>query len=291
MRAIPPAFTGGAMTLAHCWLLTRRDGVKFGFTDHDMDIEFSDLICIAQTGLSTSDLTDATGFEVTGGDLLGALTSAGITESDISAGLYDGAMIEIFLVDWTDVATNCLIERGTLGEFRRNGGQFICEMRGLSSLYQEEKGRIYQHLCTADLGDAQCGVGLSDPRYHLDCAIVSTDSAHYIEIAADPDLYRFDKGKVEVLTGANQGQISEVKSQISGPGLIGLYLWTLPAHPIGIGDQVRVTVGCDKSFATCRTIFSNSLNFRGFPHIPGPDFILEIAKNGDAVMDGGSLFK
>lgn len=32
-------------------------------------------------------------------------------------------------------------------------------------------------------------------------------------------------------------------------------------------------LGCDKRFATCRDRFSNSLNFRGFPTIPGDDFI------------------
>jgi len=33
------------------------------------------------------------------------------------------------------------------------------------------------------------------------------------------------------------------------------------------------SLGCDKRFATCRDRFSNTLNFRGFPTIPGDDFI------------------
>ncbi|MGB3626453.1 MAG: DUF2163 domain-containing protein, partial [Henriciella sp.] len=31
---------------------------------------------------------------------------------------------------------------------------------------------------------------------------------------------------------------------------------------------------CDKRFETCRDTFSNTENFRGFPHMPGPDAIL-----------------
>lgn len=31
---------------------------------------------------------------------------------------------------------------------------------------------------------------------------------------------------------------------------------------------------CDKQFATCRDTFSNAENFRGFPHMPGPDAVL-----------------
>ncbi|MFN3313088.1 MAG: DUF2163 domain-containing protein [Hyphomonas sp.] len=33
-------------------------------------------------------------------------------------------------------------------------------------------------------------------------------------------------------------------------------------------------VSCDHRFATCRDVFGNAENFRGFPHLPGPDFVL-----------------
>jgi len=40
---------------------------------------------------------------------------------------------------------------------------------------------------------------------------------------------------------------------------------------------------CDQRFETCRDVFSNSENFRGFPHMPGNDFILSgpAAANND----------
>ena len=31
---------------------------------------------------------------------------------------------------------------------------------------------------------------------------------------------------------------------------------------------------CDQRFETCRSVFSNTENFRGFPHLPGNDFVL-----------------
>ena len=46
---------------------------------------------------------------------------------------------------------------------------------------------------------------------------------------------------------------------------------------VQVGDTFTVTAGCDKSFGTCKTKFSNGDNFRGFPHIPGRD---EIMKRG-----------
>jgi uncharacterized phage protein (TIGR02218 family) len=60
-------------------------------------------------------------------------------------------------------------------------------------------------------------------------------------------------------------------------------LWQPFAHAIEPGDAFTVTAGCDKQFTTCRTKFANAVNFRGFPHMPGPDYILAVAKPGDPV--------
>ena len=48
------------------------------------------------------------------------------------------------------------------------------------------------------------------------------------------------------------------------------------------GDTFTVTAGCDKRFATCRDRFDNAVNFRGFPHIPGNDFVVSYPVAGRA---------
>jgi uncharacterized phage protein (TIGR02218 family) len=62
-------------------------------------------------------------------------------------------------------------------------------------------------------------------------------------------------------------------------------------EPIAAGDAFRVTAGCDKRLGTCLAKFANVPNFRGFPHMPGNDFVLAIAQSGNAVFDGASLFR
>jgi uncharacterized phage protein (TIGR02218 family) len=59
-------------------------------------------------------------------------------------------------------------------------------------------------------------------------------------------------------------------------------------RPIQAGDTFSITAGCDKRFETCRDRFSNVVNFGGFPHMPGNDFALSYAKQGDG-NTGGSL--
>ena len=66
-------------------------------------------------------------------------------------------------------------------------------------------------------------------------------------------------------------------------------LWQPTPRDIAIADTFSVSAGCDKQFGTCREKFSNGVNFRGFPHMPGNDFSVSYPNRGDAANDGGSL--
>ena len=70
-----------------------------------------------------------------------------------------------------------------------------------------------------------------------------------------------------------------------------LDLWQRMPAPILAGDAFRVSAGCDKGLATCGAKFGNVANHRGFPHMPGNDFVLKVATSGAGVPDGGSLFR
>ena len=50
-----------------------------------------------------------------------------------------------------------------------------------------------------------------------------------------------------------------------------------------------IYAGCDKRFDTCRAKFANTLNFRGFPHMPGNDAVVAGPIAGQR-MDGSSRF-
>ena len=44
---------------------------------------------------------------------------------------------------------------------------------------------------------------------------------------------------------------------------------------VNTGDNYSMIAGCDKTFETCKTKFSNTINFRGEPYVPGTDRMLE----------------
>jgi uncharacterized phage protein (TIGR02218 family) len=61
------------------------------------------------------------------------------------------------------------------------------------------------------------------------------------------------------------------------------------AEPIAVGDGFVVTAGCDKQFSTCRDRFGNAVNFRGFPQIPGNDFVVSYPVPGTPGNSGGPI--
>lgn len=297
MRDVPAALAAhlgeGVTTLCRCWKLTRRDGTVFGFTDHDRDLVVAGQAYAAGGGLDASEAGAELGFAIGGGEVSGALSSVAITEADILAGLYDDATVETRLVNWAAPDPALLLDIGQIGEIRRADDAFVAELRGPMHRLDEEQGRRYRATCSADLGDARCGIDLALPAYSASGHVTGTDGALSV-VTGDLGGFlagAFVGGRLLWLTGANGGAAIEIKLHVVVAFGQQLVLWQRAARPIVAGDTFRVTVGCDKRFPTCRDRFANATNFRGFPHMPGNDFILKVAAQGEAGLDGGSLFR
>ena len=289
MRQIPEplqaALASGVTTLARCWLLTRRDGVAMGFTDHDEDIAFDGLAYRAASGMTASAAETALGLAVGGLEVVGALDDGGLGEADLARGLYDGAEVALFLVDWSAADSRLLLFSGALGEVAREGGLFTAELRSLAHALAQPQGRVYQRTCDADLGDARCGVDLSRPEHRAEGQVASVLGVRGFSSAALAGRGAiFARGRLVWTAGANSGAACELRRHADALA----ELAEPPAMPIAVGDEFTVTAGCDKQLATCRERFANLLNFRGFPQMPGNDW-LSGAVREDGDNDGGRL--
>lgn len=297
MRTIPSALAarldGGATTLCRCWALHRRDGVSFGFTDHDRDVSFGGLTYEARTGLEAAEASTELGFAVGGGEVAGALTSTGLTEADVTAGLYDGAGIETWLVDWMVPEARLLLDVASLGELRRAGGAFVAELRGLMHRLDVPTGRLFRATCDTDLGDARCGIDLTDPRYRTTGTVLGVlePSRLSLTLAGSFALGWFAGGRLTWTDGGNAGATAELRAESRDGASVLIDLWEPPPRPARPGDAFRLTAGCDKRFATCRDRFANAINFQGFPHMPGNDFVLRGVEGGSIPLNGASLFR
>ncbi len=279
----------GVTTVARAWAVTRQDGVRLGFTDHDVDLTFDCMTFRADTGLAAMALQQGTGLSVDNTEAIGALSAEAITEADIAAGRYDNAEVVAWLVNWADVSERDIQFRGTIGEIRRSGGAFQAELRGLSEALNRPLGRVFQKPCSAVLGDATCRVDLDTARYVHEGVLFALDGKTTLNLGPlngfAPDW--FQRGRLLVRSGAAAGLSSPVKRDYIRGGQRSIELWEPLRAVLTPGDQVRLEAGCDKRFETCRLKFDNVLNFQGFPDTPEDDWMM-VHPSRAKTTDGGS---
>jgi uncharacterized phage protein (TIGR02218 family) len=87
---------------------------------------------------------------------------------------------------------------------------------------------------------------------------------------------------VRFTSGAALNQAIEVKAHRRATDAVTFELWQAARAPLAPGQTFSVTAGCDKALGTCRAKFANAVNFRGFPHMPGNDFVMAVARPGQA---------
>lgn len=264
---------GEVTTLATCWKITRRDATVLGFTDHDRDLVISGVTYKASAGFTPSAIASTSDLSVDNLDVEGMLDSASITQEDIFSGLFDYAQIDIFMVNYSDLSQGILtLRRGWLGEITLRNHQFIAEIRGLTQQLSHHLGEFYSPACRAQLGDTRCKVNMAG-HSHTGTITAVTSNQVFADSSRMEAAGIFTFGVITFISGPNTGRKMEIKEFSQGTFVLAMPL----PYAVNVGNSYNVTKGCDKTLTTCQSRFNNVLNFRGEPHVPGMDRILETA--------------
>ena len=291
MKILPPGLQAhldqGTTTLCHCWRLTLASGEMLGFTDHDEAVLLDGTTFEASAGFTGSEIQSTLGFSVDNMEARGALQSAKLDAARLRAGDFDHAQIEIWRVNWTDTTQRLLLRKGHLGEVTTEAGGFSAEVRGLAHLLNQQKGRLFQYGCDAILGDARCGFNLAQTGYRQS-GVVNAVEASAVTLSAITFADDWaTRGVLNFTSGAGSGKSLAIKRHRKIGVTARIEFWQILPFTVVSGDAATVTAGCDKQFQTCKGKFGNAANFRGFPHMPGNDFVAALAKEGDPLNDGG----
>jgi uncharacterized phage protein (TIGR02218 family) len=264
------ALDDSATQLCTLWLITRADDVELRLADYDVPVDADGQTWLPNGSTERSAIGLGDGLRADNLDISGILEADQITAADLLSGRYDYAAI-VVSVGFANLALPSIpIVAGRFGEVTEDNGQYKVQVNDLAQALQASIGESTSAACRADFGDARCQASLATWRDTYTLASV-TDARTLVltgpaQITA-PATYA--NGLLEVMDGPAAGLQMEVRSWTSGTLTLGLYL-PLPIAPEA-GDTVRVTTGCDKSLATCRDTFANSINFQGEPHVPGID--------------------
>ena len=282
----------GATTVCRAWSVLRRDGMILGFTDHDHDLVFDGTTFKASTGLTARALAQSTGLSVDNSEVVGALSDQSITEADVISGRFDAAEVRCWLLNWSDTSQRIEQFRGSFGEIQRSAGSFKAELRGLTEALNKVQGQVFQSQCPAILGDARCKFNLSQTGFTLEGAIIDIPRPGILRIQNHPEFAErwFERGRIRIISGPATGQIGLIRFDRQTVNARELELWIALGMAPSAGDIIRLEAGCDKLASTCRNKFNNLVNFRGFPDIPGEDWLKSYPVSSQ-INDGGQLLR
>jgi uncharacterized phage protein (TIGR02218 family) len=295
MKSISPAlqahFGLDCMTLAVIWKLTTVASVVIGFTTHDQDIVYGGITYLADTGMTQTASNKKSDLSVDNLEVTAFLDSDAILDSDLRAGVYDWATVEIRIVNWADLTQGEMkVIRGTLGQVVMRNGLFTAEIRGLTQQLTTVIGALYGPICRAELYSGLNGIDMNN-RYlcrvdvtlyrqsgtvdsSVDAVTVVPTSGLVMPGSSTPTVAApsgwFNDGIITFTSGAMNGLSVEIKSW---DGLTVNTFLPMPFQPLA-GDTFTIEPGCDHTKNDCYSKFNNIINLRAEPDIPGMDLIL-----------------
>ncbi len=290
MRPISDAFRASLAAettrLCLCWRFERVDGAIFGATDHDETIWFDGVAYEPAQALTGGVFESSSSLAPGSASASGALDASFLDAGALEAGVWNGARVDVWRVDWSDPAQRVRIWSGKLGEVTRSSDAFAAELVSLKADLERGIGRIYTRACDAEVGDARCGAILLSPAYLGAGAVVSAHGKRIVVAGLSAFAVAwFEGGRLTWTSGAMEGRSFRVSSHMRG-ATVTLELHPTPAIAVEPGDTFTVSAGCDKAYATCSGKFANTDNFRGFPHLPGNDALFAGPEGGSG-DDGG----
>jgi uncharacterized phage protein (TIGR02218 family) len=291
--ALQTHLSGGQTTLAWLWKIKRVDGTILGFTTLDVDLTYTDgdgdtVTYLHSTGFTGSAAAGKSDLSVDNMEVMGFLNSSSLQEGALRAGLYDGATIEIRVVNWNDLTMGDLpVRSGTLGRVKMKNGLFTAELRGLAYRLSTILGSTYGPICRSTFGSGLNGidVGTQWPcmvdvtAYQQTGSISSVASATQIVptsgllMVGSPTPTAaagsgwFNDGVIKFTSGVLNGQIFEIKSW---DGTTLTFFLPLPQQPAA-SDSFTIEPGCNHLLSDCRDKFNNVVNRHAEDFIPGPD--------------------
>jgi uncharacterized phage protein (TIGR02218 family) len=253
-------------TVVTFWRIYRRDGCALAFTSHDRDLSFGGHRHLAAPGMVPAAIRLTAELANDSAEVQGALSHGSIRESELAAGLYDDAAIEIGAVDWVSLESHTLYT-GQIGRIEDDQSQFTAELRSNKSLLEQDLVPRTSPTCRAAFCGKGCG--LSAMRFTSEQVLAEVDLEGNRVRFAGVDGEAHVDGRLRFMGGPQTGVAFGIIDAASE--------WLVLDRPLVDGTlpgtRAELREGCDHTIATCSARFDNAANFRGEPFLPGNDLL------------------
>lgn len=252
---------------ARIGIITRMDGTVIRFAESDEAITVSGDTYNVVPGMQVSAVKHTSNGEMPSCQIV-AVYGAGATfdSTDLDVGLFDGATVQVYIVDRLNLTRKGLLFTGAISNIGCDpiGHQVTIEVKGQAASAKTLMTRKRSPMCQTDLFSMLCGVDKTVYDVATTVAtIVNSFSFTVSGSLAQTDGY-FNQG-VAVTAG---GVAFEIANWAQSTQTITTYLPCNRLLTVSMG--LTLYPGCNKTLGTngCAK-FSNQLNFQGEPHFLG----------------------
>lgn len=270
------ALSHTTLTLAWCWLIERSDGIKLGFTSFDLPLEIDGITYHGITGFTPGAAQQSIGLDrLDSQNLIGILDNTQISSKDLSLGLYDGAKVRRFLVDYTDLPTDLdatnpkhlELPWSFFASIKRNPYGFEVQTSDDLSLLDNQVGKTTSQTCRTNLGSATCRVNLANYTHNL--RVTGAVNDRILTVNGNLRDKYFDDGRLTFTSGLNDNLRSDIAFYKDNK----IILFNPTPFTIAVGDTLTAIAGCAKTKLACIK-YNNFINFQGEPDIPTTDLAI-----------------
>ena len=262
--------------------ITPRLGDVLRFTDHDRALTFDGDTYRPIVLSAMSARRVESGLKSGTGDAYGIIDGTYVTVPAILGDRYRGAEVMHAQVDWSMPWIVFGQHRKWIRTVTWTGSQWAATLEGRTQELQRQAGGrfggTFSTACQYKLGGTYCGADISaDVKTGVVVQTVANDRYECAFTTASwsgsyADNYYRD-GEIEWTSGDNEGVISPIVEYGHSTRRC-VFLLPTP-YPIQVGDEGTARPGCDGLFSTCKTKWSNQLNFGGDPFAPSSQEIVE----------------
>ncbi|MEO0061502.1 MAG: hypothetical protein RLZZ08_62 [Pseudomonadota bacterium] len=253
--------------VASWWRIHRKDGVTIGLTSHDRDLWFDGVLHRTTPGMVPSAIRRTADLGSDSAEVSGALAHDSISAVDLANGRFDGARVEVGVVDW-ETLERAPLYTGEIGDVTQEAGTFGAELISAKALLDVDLVPRTSPTCRAQFCGPSCNLAPVSFTHEAVVSAIDADASQ-ITVPDGPTAQSLAGGFVRWIDGPQAGVIMQVVAADGGDIVTDMPL-DANTPP---GARILIREGCDHTLHTCATRFANAANFQGEPFLPGNDLI------------------
>jgi uncharacterized phage protein (TIGR02218 family) len=241
--------------IATLYTLTCKDGTVARHTDFDAPLTHAGNVFTPAAGLARVQLSLSVGASVSSQSIASAWLAA--PEAELLSGKYDNASVDVFF--------------GRLGKIGWSADGFNAEVHSIQRELGKRIGAEVTAQCRHVLGcqaspeyPGFCGVNTASYEFTGTITGQPLPASFTVSVDVPQAADYFAKGLLIVTSGVLNGKAFEIKKNATASSI---ELCLPPPAGLDVGTTIKLRAGCDGTYATCKSKFSNGSRFGGFPHI------------------------